>query len=163
MNRFVAVGFMLVLLLFFTGCTQAPPPAPDTRAADQTAISDGETAWNADWKSKDLEKIVSHYTDDASVMITNMPEMKGKDAIRAGLKPLLGDKNISLSFTPMSVEASKSGDVAYSHGTYTMTMTNARTKRPVTEKGKYVTVYKKQADGSWKAILDINNADAPAK
>jgi hypothetical protein len=43
-----------------------------------------------------------------------------------------------------------------------MTMTNPKTKKPVTEKGKYVTVYKKQADGTWKAIEDINNADAPA-
>ena len=96
-------------------------------------------------------------------MITNMPEMKGKDAIRAGTKPLLDDKNFALSFTPTMVEASKGGDLAYSHGTYAMTMTVTKTKKPVTEKGKYVTVYRKQADGSWKAILDINNADAPAK
>ena len=164
MNRLCAVGLMLVFFLSLTGCTQAPPPAPpDTRAADQKAISDGEAAWVADWKSKDLEKIVSHYADDASVMISDMPEMKGKDAIRVGVKTFLDDKNLTLSFTPATVESSKCGDLAYSHGTYTMTSTNPKTKKLVTEKGKYVTVYRKQADGSWKAILDIDNADAPAK
>lgn len=164
MNRFSAVVLMLVLFLSLTACTQAPPSAsPDTRAADQKAISDGEAAWNADWASKDLERIVSHYADDAIVMVTDMPEMKGKDAFRTGTKPLLDDKNSALSFTPTTVEASKGGDLAYSHGTYTMTMTDTKTKKPVTEKGKYVTVYRKQADGLWKAILDINNADAPAK
>lgn len=42
-----------------------------------------------------------------------------------------------------------------------MTMTDAVTKKPVTEKGKYVTIYRKVADGSWKAIQDMNNADGP--
>jgi ketosteroid isomerase-like protein len=41
-------------------------------------------------------------------------------------------------------------------------MTNPKTKRAETEHGKYVTVYQKQTDGSWKAVEDINNADAPA-
>ena len=36
-------------------------------------------------------------------------------------------------------------------------------KKPVTEMGKYVEVYRKQTDGSWKVIEDINNPDAPAK
>jgi ketosteroid isomerase-like protein len=31
----------------------------------------------------------------------------------------------------------------------------------LTEKSKYVTVYKKQADGRWKAVADIGNEDAP--
>jgi uncharacterized protein (TIGR02246 family) len=164
MNRFSAIGPMLVLFLSFTGCTQTPPAAPpDTRAADQKAISDDEVAWVADWKSKDLERIVSHYADDAIVMEPGMPEMKGKDAIRAGTKAFLSDKNFALSFTPTSVEASKGDDLAYSRGTFTATMTDAKAKKPVTETGKYVTVYRKQADGSWKAILDINNVDAPAK
>jgi ketosteroid isomerase-like protein len=42
-------------------------------------------------------------------------------------------------------------------------MTDPKTKKLVTETGKHVAVYRKQADGSWKAILDIDNADAPAK
>jgi ketosteroid isomerase-like protein len=47
-----------------------------------------------------------------------------------------------------------------------MTMTNPKTKKVLTEKGRYVTVYKKQADGGWKAIVDIDSEDArpsPAK
>jgi ketosteroid isomerase-like protein len=163
MNRLPAV-LTLVLLLSLAACTQAPPAAPpDTRAADQKTIMDGETAWSADMNSKDIEKIVSHYADDAILMDPDMPATKGKDAIRAGLKSFLADKNFALSFVPTAVEASKSGDLAYSYGTYTLTMTNPKTKKPVTGHGKYATVYRKQADGSWKAILDINNADAPAK
>jgi hypothetical protein len=39
-------------------------------------------------------------------------------------------------------------------------MTNPKTKKVLTGKGGYVTVYKKQADGGWKAIVDIDSEDA---
>jgi ketosteroid isomerase-like protein len=59
------------------------------------------------------------------------------------------------------VEVSKAGDLAYSQGAYTATMTNPKTKKVVTETGKFVTVYKKQPIGAWKAVADIFNADGP--
>jgi len=166
MSCLSCIAFLLPLFLLLTSCTQTPPAAqtqPDTRAADQKAITDGETMWIADWKSKDIEKIVSHYADDAIFMEPGMPQMKGKDAIRAGLKMFLSDKNFVLSFTPTNVEASKGSDLAYSYGTYTAIVTDAKTRKPVNDTGKYVCVYRKQSDGSWKAVLDINNPDGPAK
>ena len=105
---------------------------------------------------------MSHYADDATLMMPDAALIKGKDAIRAGLKEFLVDKNLSLSFITASAEVSKGGDLAYTQGTYTLTQTNPKTKKAVTERGKYVTVYRKQADGSWRAVEDINNADAPA-
>jgi len=164
MNRRYAAAFGVGLLLSLAACSQAPPPAPpDMRAADEKAIHDDEVAWNQDWAAKDIEKIVSHYADDATLMIPDFPLMKGKDAMRAALKEMVADKNLALSFSSSTLEASKGGDVAYMQGTYSLTETDPKTKKAVTEKGKYVTVYKKQADGSWKAVEDINNRDAPAK
>ena len=72
----------LAVLLF--GCAQAPPPAPpDTRAADEKAIRDMETAWVKEFAAKDMDKIVAHYADDGMVLLANAPTMVGKDAIRA--------------------------------------------------------------------------------
>lgn len=161
MNRCYIAVCAVGLLLVGASCSEAPKKAPDTRAADEKAIRDGESAWANDWQAKDLNKILDHYADDATLLVTNSPAMKGTDAIRDGLKQMLSDSNLSLSFIASTVEVSKAGDLAYTQGTYTMTTTDPKTKRPVTEKGKYVTVYKKQADGSWKAIEDIANADAP--
>jgi uncharacterized protein (TIGR02246 family) len=163
MNRSYAAGCAMGLLLL-AGCSQAPVPAPpDTRAADEKAIRDDEVAWNKDWAAKDVEKVLSHYADDAALMVSDMPLMKGKDAMRPALKEMLADKNLSLNFAASTAEVSKSGDMAYIQGTYTLTLTKPKTKKPITEKGKYATIYKKQADGSWKAVEDISNADAPAK
>ncbi len=162
MNRSYIIGCTVGLLLLAASCSKSPSTAVDTRAADEKAVRDGEVAWNNDWASKDLDKIMSHYADNATEMIAGAPLMSGKDAIRTGLSQFLQDKNLSLSFTTASAEVAKSGDMAYTQGTYTLMQTDPRTKKPIMEKGKYVTVYKKQADGSWKAVEDINNADAPA-
>jgi uncharacterized protein (TIGR02246 family) len=162
MKRRDIAGCLIGLSILLAACSDTPAPAPDTSAADSKAIKDGEAAWVADYGSKDLDRVASHYADDATLHMPGSPMMHGKDAIRSGLKEMLADKNLSLNFTPSTVEVSKSGDLGYSQGTYSMTMTDPRTKKPVAEKGKYVTIYKKQADGTWKAIQDINNPDAPA-
>ena len=160
MNRHYVTWLAAGVLAFAISCGS---PAPkDTRAADEKAIRDGEVAWSTDFGSKDVDKIVSHYADNATVMLPGMPLINGKDAIRDGFNQVMRDKNFSLTFTTSAAEVSKGGDLAYTQGTYTMMETDPKTKKPVMEKGKYVTVYKKQADGSWKAIEDINNADAPA-
>jgi len=159
----LSIAGVAVVFLSLLGCTQAPPPAPDTREADAKAIRDIETAWNQDWAAKDGDKIVGHYADDASLEIPDTTILTGKDAIKAGMTEFLKDPNLSLAFTTAQVEVAKGGDLAYTRGTYKTTVTNPKTKKPVTEVGKYVTIYRKGADGAWKAIQDINNADAPAK
>jgi hypothetical protein len=59
------------------GCSDTPAPAPDTSAADQKAIKDGEIAWDADFVSKDPDKLVAHYADDATLLMPAAPLMSG--------------------------------------------------------------------------------------
>jgi hypothetical protein len=71
--RAAATSFVLLL-----GCSTAQPPAaPDTRAADEKAIRDGEAQWVKDFASKDPEKVLAHYADDADSMIPEMKLMSG--------------------------------------------------------------------------------------
>jgi len=88
--------------------------------------------------------------------------MNGKDVIRAGVRKVVADRNFALSFAPLQVEASKSGEMAYTRGAYTVTSTDPATNRPVTANGKYILIYRKERDGQWRAVHDINNRDAAA-
>jgi uncharacterized protein (TIGR02246 family) len=133
----------------------------DTRESEAQSIRDSETEWAKAWAAKNVDQIVSHYSDDASVELADVPIMRGKDAIRAGIKQTFADRNFALSFMPNEVEVSRSGDLAYTRGVYTVTLTDRATNRPVTVQGKYVIVYRKERDGRWVAIHDINNRDAP--
>ena len=153
-------------LLLLAGCNTAPP-APATPvvdvAAEQGKIRDLETAWSKDAAAKDLDKSVANYADDAILMMPGAPAAKTRDAVRASWKGMLGDPNLKIAFAPDRIEISASGDLATTQGSYTMTMTNPKTKKPVEDKGSYLTVYKKQADGNWKAIEDMTSSEVPPK
>ena len=86
--------------------------------------------------------------------------MSGRQPL-APLKQMLADPVLTLKFEASRVEVASSGDMAYTQGSYTMTMTDPSTKKPINDKGSYVTVYKKQADGSWKAVSDIASSATP--
>ena len=145
--------------LLLAGCSQAPPVMPDTHDADVKAIKDTEAAWSRD--AKDAEKFSSYYAEDAALLLPNQPVVNGREAIKAAFKQFTADPNFDLRFESTKVDVAKSGEIGYTQGAYTMTMTDPATKKPMTDKGKYLTVYKKQGDGSWKAVQDTVNSDMP--
>jgi uncharacterized protein (TIGR02246 family) len=160
-NRYTwAAAFALTVIL--AGCQQAPPPpAPDTHDADVKAIRDVEATALQAFAAKDVDKVTAIYADDASVFLSDAPVINGTAAIRAAFKSMLGDKNFAFEAASDKVDVAKSGDFGYSQGTMTYTFTDPKTKKVLTMKGKYVAVFKKQADGSWKIVADIANEDAP--
>ena len=150
-------------LLFLTACTAPPPPPPpDTRAVDEKAIRDQETAAGQAWSAKDADKILALYGDDATLMLPNAPAVSGKAAMAPLIKGALADPNFALTTQSTSVEASKSGDLGFVRGSYMVHASDAKTKKATMEKGNYVIVYKKQADGSWKIAADTAIPEAPA-
>jgi uncharacterized protein (TIGR02246 family) len=150
-------------VVFLAGCTPATPPAPtDTHVADTAAIRRLESDWNQAESTKDVDKITAFYADDASLYTSGMPAITGKANIVAFYKTAVADKNFSFTWPPSTVVVvSKSGDMAYTEGTYTFTYTDSKTKKGMTEKGKYLEVYTKQADGSWKDEVDSGIPDGP--
>lgn len=147
------------LALLCLGCSQ--PPAPDTRAADEAAIREAEAACLPAAAAKQVEALVAcYYADDASVFFSNSPIATGKEAITAAWTQVFQAPGSSVSWQAVTVEVARSGDMAFSQGTYEITM-NDPSGNPVTDRGKYVAVWKKQADGSWKAVADIGNSDLP--
>jgi len=154
----LATLYPTLLLALLAGCAQTPPPKADTREADTQAIRSIETAWVQAWAAKDTNKIMSYYADDAMFLIANMPPAMGRDAIAKMVAEFAADPALSITWTPEKIEVS--GDLAYSQGPYTGTMTDPDRKKPVTEKGHYLEVFKRQADGSWKVVADVSSPDA---
>lgn len=158
----IAVTALTVVL---AGCNPATPAAPDTREADTKAIRALETSWMQGFEEKNADKIVALYADDAVLMAPDSPPITGKAAIAAAVKDMLQDPNLVYSgnFADETMEISKSGELAYTRGVAKLTMTDPKSKKPVTTSGKYVTVYKKQADGQWRGVADIYNMNGAAK
>jgi ketosteroid isomerase-like protein len=83
----------------------------------------------------------------------------------AGGEPVMGGDSIYsemkgghyvLQWEPRKAEVSTSGDLGYTWGTYTLT-TEDKAGQKKTSYGKYLDVWKKQSDGSWKVLIDIGN------
>lgn len=155
MKRFAALAGVTLLALMTAGCNQTA----NTHDADVQAIKDGETQWNQDYVSKDVDKLVGHYADDGVLMAPGEPATVGKDAIRSALKQMVADPTMSLKFQASKVDTS--GDMGYSQGSYTFTFTDPQSKQLINDHGSYVTVYRKQADGTWKAASDIATSAVP--
>src|SRR5580698_8077218 len=109
MNRWYFALATVTLVILEAGCNSTPPPAPDTRAADEKAIQGVEAAWLQDIVSKDVEKSISHYTDDASFLLADMPIQTGKDAIRATYQQMLADPNMAVEFSSSKIEVARNG------------------------------------------------------
>ena len=138
---------------------QAPPAAPpDTRAADEAAIHAAVKEWSASAQAKDADKFASFYAESATVMFEDAADISGSASIREAIGGMMQDPNFALSFAADKVVAARSGDLAYETGTYEMTMSDAK-KKPATEKGHYVVVWQKQADGAWKVVRDVPVSD----
>ena len=147
----------LALLLLASACNRPTPV--DTRAADESTIRELEAQWARTAAANDLEGSVSYYSDDASILPPNAPIASGKQAIRAVWASVLGP-GVSLSWQVSKLEVSRSGDLAYVMGVYQYARKDPQGK-PVTDNGKTVEVWKKQADGKWKTVVDIFNSDLP--
>jgi uncharacterized protein (TIGR02246 family) len=157
MKRFATLCATFAIALLMTACNEAA----DTHDADVKALKDNEAQWNRDFASKDPDKLVAHYADDAILMSPGMPASSGKDAIRNTLKQMVSDPAFLLKFQASKVEIAKSGDVAYTRGSYTMAMTNPQTKQVIDDHGSYVTMYRKPPNGAWKAVADIATSEVP--
>jgi uncharacterized protein (TIGR02246 family) len=151
----------LIFVMLFASCANPPAPAPvaDTREVDIQAVRDVEAAYLKDLADRNAEKYFAHFADDASGLYPGTPICDGKNAIRAWVEPMFADPGFSFVIKSSRIETSKGGDVAYSTGTYVMTVTDANTKKVRTEKGKYLTIFRKQEDGSWKVAADAAVAD----
>lgn len=142
-------------------CAPAPPAAPpDTRAQDEAAIREADAAFAAAAASKDLDVIMGFFTDDAMALGPNAPMLSGRAALRAEWETMLATPGLSISWAPTHVVVARSGDVGYSIGSAQMGMTGPD-GAAMTDNMKYVTIWHKQADGSWKVAVDAYNSNTP--
>ncbi|MEK7404968.1 MAG: DUF4440 domain-containing protein [Acidobacteriota bacterium] len=134
-------------------------PAPsDSRAADEAAIRQADEASLKAIAAQQLDATVSFYDEGASISIPNAPIVTGREEIRKAWTQMFAAPGFALRPQTTKVEVARSGDLAYVQGTYESTANDPK-GAPVTDRGKFVVVWKKQADGAWRVAADIWNSD----
>lgn len=151
--------FVMVFLLLATLCCQtiAQVSLSDAdKAAIKKATDNALALANAsekDWAAY----AKAYYAPDAVILPPNASAVKGHEAIVSFFD----------SFPPLSdvkfeqVEMDGIGGLAYVWGTYSLKMLPTGAETPIQDSGKFIEIWRKQKDGSWRVTLDIFNSDLP--
>jgi ketosteroid isomerase-like protein len=103
------------------------------------------------YNSGNLDILVeTFYTEDAHLLPPGHPLIRGRSQIRHFFQNLRQAGAGALSAATIQIEVS--GDLAYCLGTYAFGTL-------ATNRGKFLEVYRRQADGSWKMVADMFNCD----
>lgn len=114
--------------------------------------------WSTSASTDSIEKTLSYWADDAVVMPPGQPPLKGKAAIRQMIEGTSKIPGFKISWEPLNVFVSQSGDMAYMIEQNQITM-NDSLGRSITEHNKVVTVWRKEPDGKWKNVVDMWNTN----
>ena len=148
-----------LLACFPFGCAVAPP-AIDL-AAERQKLEEAVDAYNAAASARNVEKIVTLYTSDASILPPDSPEAKGTEGVRSFASSLVALSGFSVEFGEPVVHISPSGDMAYAVTDARLSF-NDPSGTPVVQEARDVHVWRKGSDGSWRVALDIWNSGRPA-
>jgi len=131
-------------------------------AAEMDAHAKALAKLDDDWAkaaaTRDVDRVASFYAEDAIAYPPNEPMAVGRAAARKVWASYFADPTFKISWKTVHAGVAKSGDLGFTTGTYEDSFKGPDGKL-VSEKGKYVCVWKKQKDGTWKAIHDTWNAD----
>ena len=156
MHKVIPLTMAALAALTAGACAKNPPASADA-AQITDSIKAQEAQWEKDYAAKDVNALAAHYADDAVLVSPGDPPATSDVERRKELQTFLSDPNLKITFSADQVQAAQAGDLAYSRGHYSLTMTDKQTNKPVTSTGSYLTVYKKQPDGSWKAVEDFSS------
>jgi uncharacterized protein (TIGR02246 family) len=156
---------LLLLALAVAGCTTppgetAPPtPPPVDEAAIRDTIQAREREWSAAFVAGDATAIANLYTEDGAQVEPVGEWRRGRAAITAGMKAQLDTLNVTAR-EDIPEEVIVTGDYAVEFGRYSYTATSKAGNKPVSGAGRYVVLWRKDADGQWRLHRDLGN-DAP--
>ena len=129
-----------------------------TKSVD--AVRNADQEWMRVFAAKNVDKSVAALDENGAVLSSNAPIANGREAVAKLFTGFFALPNLKISWHVDRAEVAKSGELGYTSGAYEMTFSDPSGKT-IPDKGKYVTVWKKQKDDSWKVLLDIFNTDLP--
>jgi ketosteroid isomerase-like protein len=150
-SNLLKVLSFLVLTMFLFQCSNIR--TVDV-ASEKAGILKADREFS-DYSSKNgMKKALELFGDETMVMLReNSMPVVGKAAFNDLYKDF-DDSRTTLVWEPLFADVSASGDLGYSYGIYTITVTSDSLK---TEKGTYLSIWKKDREGKWKFVVDTGN------
>jgi ketosteroid isomerase-like protein len=127
--------------------------------SERTRLLERDAEWAAAAsEGRDIERILSYWTDDAVVLAPGMPPVVGKAALRHYVEASMQIPGFQISWTSTDVTFSPDRNLAYMFSQNAVTM-NGPDGTPTTTKGRAITIWRREPDGEWRCAVDIWNAE----
>lgn len=152
--RFALLLALLASLPAAAAKSSAPPSgkfdaaaeAANVLAADKASCAAAQATGAAGW---------SAFFDEEGIMFSGPPDtVRGREAVRKALAVSFAAPGFKITWTPIRAEVSSDGRLGYSYGQYDRRI-DSPDGQPVHRGGTYVTVWRKQEDGSWKVLSNF--------
>jgi ketosteroid isomerase-like protein len=156
-SGFCNVVLVLVVLAFSTsGCS----PRHFDADAESAKLLRMDAAW-ADLASegKDVEKVLSYWSDDATLYFPGQPVVKGKAALRTYVSESFKTPGFKIHWKSEKPVFSPDGRMAYMPGTNELTVPGPQ--GPMTLHYRGVSIWRRDADDQWRCVIDISNEEPP--
>jgi ketosteroid isomerase-like protein len=160
--RFTMIIPLVTLFCFTFSCQEGEEVAEEAAVAplsdeDVVAIKARFDEYDQFLLSGDWDAFVSLFIENAVVMPPNEPILQGREAIKTNQEAFPPNTE----FMTQVVEVDGRGDIAYVRGSYSLKIEMEGVPEPIQDSGKYISILRKQEDGSWLFAVDIWNSDMP--
>lgn len=160
MSRLGTLWPVAALALVLACSADAPPSADAAASADAaSAVHAADSAWAAAASGGDLEASVAALAPDGIMFPPGLPPVIGRAAVREHMQQAMAIPGFSVTWTSDTVIVAASGDLAYALGRSRFTFPDSLGGIDTTH-AKAVSIWRREADGTWRAVIDIWN-DAP--
>ena len=149
---------LLVSVTLFPLVLLAVPASP-ARAADaaveRAALMDADRAFARDSGEKGSDAWLDWFAEDGLVVTAEGPLAEGREAVRRLTAGFLDNPDLAFSWEPERAEVAAGGDMGWTIGHYRAELKRADGP-PAVRTGRYMTVWKRTADGRWRVAADID-------
>ena len=150
--RQMLAGAVVVLA---AGCGPKVDVAGETKALLQR-----DQEWARLASAGSADSLLAYWTDDARVVMPSQPMFQGKSAIRQMVMNNMATPGFHITWSPEAAVVSQSGDLGYTYGTNEVTVP-VRPGTTMKLPGRYLTVWRKDADGVWRCVMDYSTPVEP--
>jgi len=158
MKRF-PFGTIILFLTTSPAFSQTKSPSAIPEAASERlveakrAIDRGNAQWIEAWEKGNPEMLTAIFADDGVILSRGGRLIKGHQQILEREKEAMQSVTRPIKVSVITVNVWLDGDTAYETGKYKYEQTEK--DKPAAEEGRYVTIWKRQDDGSWKLSMDM--------
>lgn len=157
-TRWARLMSLSALLALSAACRETAP-ADTARDEALATLRAADSTFQAAVAGRNVAGAMALYADDAVLMPLAKLSVTGLDAIRADWEHTFGIPGFANASRLVAVEVSQDGTMGLTRGTYEATM-QAPDGDSIVERGKWVSVWRREPGGPWRIAVDIYNTDS---